>query len=249
MPLKESEAIVLRTFPLGEGDRLVSFLDRQSGRLRGVARGARMPKSRFGSTLELLSYIRIWYFERENRDLVRINQCELIESFLDLQSDYQAGVYLALMSEITEAVLGEREVADPQFRLLLLAARAIRTNGPSAAILAYFCLWTVRLGGWLGSLEHCGQCRKPFGKDISYASPGTYGLSCGECRGEWVKQVSQVALSIGRIALSGTLDQLLKENPSLPASSEISSYALDILEHHMERKLVARQMLEVGNLG
>ncbi len=124
MPIKESEAIVLRTFPLGEGDRLVSFLDRQSGRLRGVARGARMPKSRFGSTLELLSYIRIWYFERESRELVRINQCELIETFLDLQKDYQAGVYLALLSEITEAVLGEREVADPQFRLLLAGGKS-----------------------------------------------------------------------------------------------------------------------------
>src|SRR6202171_4338346 len=159
MPLKESEAIVLRSFPLGQGDRLVSFLDRQSGRLRGVARGARLPKSRFGSTLELLSYIRIWYFERESRELVRINQRELIESFLDLQKDYQAGIFLAMMSEVTEAILCEREVADPQFRLLLLAARAIRTNGPSPAILAYFALWTVRLGGGLGSLHHCAHYR------------------------------------------------------------------------------------------
>src|ERR1700716_1158643 len=248
MPLKESEAIVLRTFPLGEGDRLVSFLDRQSGRLRGVARGARMPKSRFGSTLELLSYIRIWYFERENRELVRINQCELIESFLDLQKDYQAGIYLALMSEITEAVLGEREVADPEFRLLLLAARAIRAHGPSPAILAYFSLWTVRLGGWLGSLEHCAQCGKGLG-DTAYASPGASGLSCHQCEyrvvplGVVSNSISKVSLSIGREALSGTLERLLKMNPSSKSSSEISSYALDILEHHMERKLVSRQML------
>ena len=246
MPLKESEAIVLRTFPLGEGDRLVSFLDRQSGRLRGVARGARMPKSRFGSTLELLSYIRIWYFERENRELVRINQCELIESFLDLQRDYQAGVYLALLSEVTEAVLGEREIADPQFRLLLLAARAIRTNGPSPAILAYFSLWTVRLGGWLGSLEQCAQCGTAFGKEGAFASPGSSGLSCADCREEWAKPISQVALSVGKAALSGTLERLLKGNPSLEGSVEISSYALDILEHHMERKLVSRQMLVTG---
>src|ERR1700758_1344727 len=129
MPLKESEAIVLRTYPLGEGDRLVSFLDRQSGRIRGVARGARLPKSRFGSTLELLSYIRIWYFEKETRELVRINQCELIESFLDVQSDYQSGIALALVSEITEAVLGEREPAAAQFRLVLLTSRAIRAAG------------------------------------------------------------------------------------------------------------------------
>jgi len=243
MPLKESEAIILRTFPLGEGDRLVSFLDRQAGKLRGVARGARMPKSRFGSTLEILSYIRIWYFERENRELVRINQCELIDSFLDVQKDYQAGVYLALMSEITEAVLGEREAADPQFRLLLLAARAVRANGPSPAVLAYFSLWTVRLGGWLGSLEQCSQCRKEFGKIAAYTSPGTSSLYCDECREDWAKPISQVALSIGRGALSGSLERLLKTNPSLSGSEEISSFALDILEHHMERKLVARQML------
>jgi DNA repair protein RecO (recombination protein O) len=257
MPLKESEAIVLRTFPLGEGDRLVSFLDRQSGKLRGVARGAKLPKSRFGSTLELLSYIRIWYFERETRELVRINQCELIESFLDLQRDYQAGVYLALMSEITEAVLGDREAADPQFRLLLLSARAIRTNGPTPAILAYFCLWTVRLGGWLGSLDQCARCGRALGQETVYASPGSSGMFCAECRedgrglylepaGARMKSISQVALSVGRAALSGTLERLLKGNPSLPGSNEISSFALDILEHHIERKLVARQMLVTG---
>ena len=249
MPLKESEAIVLRTFPLGEGDRLVSFLDRQFGRMRGVARGARMPKSRFGSTLELLSYIRIWYFERESRELVRINQCELIESFLDLQGDYQAGVYLALMSEITEGVLGEREVADPQFRLLLLAARAIRANGPSPAILAYFSLWTVRLGGWLGSLERCAQCGNIFGQEAGYTSTESLGLTCERCREEWMKPISNAALSIGRVALSGTIERLLKSSPSEQSSDEISSYALDMLEQHMERKLVSRQMLVMGKSG
>jgi DNA repair protein RecO (recombination protein O) len=259
MPLKESEAIVLRSFPLGEGDRLVSFLDRQFGKLRGVARGARLPKSRFGSTLELLSYIRIWYFEREGRELVRINQCELIESFLDLQNDYQAGIYLALLSEITEAVLGEREVADPQFRLLLLAARAIRTNGPSPAILAYFSLWTVRLGGWLASLDRCAQCGMAFEQGSGYASPGSSELSCEKCReagsgsylesGRRLAPISQVALSVGRAALSGTLERLLKGNPSLSGANEILSYALNILERHMERKLTTRQMLEIGKSG
>ena len=56
--------------------------------MRGVASGARRTKSRFGSTLEMFSYVRIWFYERETRDLVRINQCELIESFLEVQRDY-----------------------------------------------------------------------------------------------------------------------------------------------------------------
>jgi DNA repair protein RecO (recombination protein O) len=249
MPVKQSEAIVLRSFPLGEGDRVVSFLDRQSGRVRGVAKGARLTKSRFGSTLELLSYIRIWYFERENRELVRINQCELIESFMDVQSDYPSSVSLALVSEITEAVLGEKEAADPQFRLVLLTARAIRAHGPSPAVLAYFCLWTARLGGWLGPLDRCSRCGRLVEAENLFTSPGNPELACSDCRDAWMKAVSKEALSIGRRALSGTIDRMLKENPSTKASQEILSYALDVLEHHIEKKLISRIILTVGESG
>ena len=246
MPVRESEAIVLRGYPLGEGDRLVSFLDRQVGRVRGVARGARLPKSRFGSTLELLSYIRIWYFERENRELVRINQCELVESFLDVQSDYQAGNSLALISEVTEAVLGEREPADAQFRLLLLTARAIRTHGASPVVLAYFCLWTARLGGWLGPFDRCARCSRSIENEPLFASPGFAELYCVNCRDIGMKEISKEALSIGRQAVSGTLERLLNLNPSPNASIKILSFGLDILERHIEKRLTSRKLLEAG---
>ena len=249
MPLKESEAIVLRSFPLGEGDRLVSFLDRQWGRQRGVAKGARLPKSRFGSTLELLSHIRIWYFERENRDLVRINQCELIESFIDVQGDYQAGVALALLSEITEAILGEHEAADPQYRLILLTAKAIRKYGPSPTVIAYFSLWTARLGGWLGSLDRCTRCGREVKGEILYVSPGSAALCCERCRDHWMRPLSILAIKVAHQILSGTLDKLMDASPSISGSLEVSNYALDILEHHMEKKLVSREMLEIRKHG
>jgi DNA repair protein RecO (recombination protein O) len=249
MPLKESEAIVLRTFPLGEGDRLVSFLDRQSGRVRGVARGARLPKSRFGSTLEMLAYIRIWYFERETRELVRINQCELIESFMDVQKDYSSSIGLALVSEITDSVLGEREAADAQFRLILLTARAIRVHGPSQVILAYFSLWTARLGGWLGPLDRCSSCGRDLQLETAFHPAGFAELFCENCREDWAKQISKEALAVGRTALSGTLDRLLTENPPVGSTKEILSYALDVLEHHIEKKLISRKTFETGESG
>ena len=249
MPLKESEAIVLRTFPLGEGDRLVSFLDRQAGRLRGVAQGARLPKSRFGSTLEMLAYIRIWYFERETRELVRINQCELIESFMDVQQDYSSAIGFALVSEITDSVLGEREAADAQFRLILLIARAIRMHGPSQVVLAYFCLWTARLGGWLGAFDRCSRCGRAMHLETAFHSPGFAEICCADCREEWTKPISKEALSVGRTALSGTLDRLLKENPPIGPTKEILSYALDVLEHHIEKKLISRKTFEMGESG
>lgn len=239
----------MRTFPLGEGDRLVSFLDRQAGRVRGVARGARLTKNRFGSTLEILAYIRIWYFERETRELVRINQCELIESFMDVHRDYASAVALALVSEITDSVLGEREAADAMFRLILLTARAVRVHGPSQVILAYFCLWTARLGGWLGPLDRCSKCGKVLGADPAFHSTGFAELYCSACRDHWMKQISKEGLSVGRTALSGTLERLLKEDPPSGPAREILSYGLDVLERHIEKKLVSRKIFEMGESG
>src|SRR5271163_414819 len=129
MPARETEAIILKTFPLGEADRLVSFFGRTSGRVRGVASGARRLKNRYGSTLEVLSHVQIWYVERETRDLVRIQQCELLESFHKAQSDYQLSTGLAVVSEVSELVLPEHEAAEPMFRLILLATREIERTG------------------------------------------------------------------------------------------------------------------------
>src|SRR5271154_5536418 len=104
MPARETEAIILKTFPLGEADRLVSFLGRNSGRMRGVAAGARRLKNRYGSTLELLAHVQLWYSEKETRELVRIQQCELLESLNKSQSDYELSTGLAIVSEISELV-------------------------------------------------------------------------------------------------------------------------------------------------
>jgi DNA repair protein RecO (recombination protein O) len=249
MPTKESEAIILRTYPLGEGDRLVSFLDRQVGRMRGVARGARMPKSRFGSTLEILSNVRIWYFERESRDLVRISQCELLESFFEVEKEYDSGVVLALISEVTEAVLPEKQPADAHFRLALLAARALKQHAPLSAVVAYFSVWTLRLSGWLGSFNTCSRCGRHLGAETSFFSLSSSGLFCSDCRQAVMKNLLPVAMQAAHEILAGNLERFLKVNPSLSGAEEMSSYALDILEHHTEHKFVTRRMLTAREIG
>ena len=243
MPLRESEAIVLQSYPLGEADRLVSFLSRTMGRVRGVAAGARRPKSRFGSTLERMSYVRIWFFEKETRDLVRISQCELIESFVTAFRDYSAGVALALLTEITEAVLPEREAADPAFRLLLLSAQTIKQRGEVELPLAYFALWTVRLGGWLGSFERCARCGTELGS-VAYVNPAMPGVFCADCRTPGMATVSASAVAAGRKMLRERLDKLNTKDFLAPGLRELTKYLLDLLEHQIERKLKAREMLE-----
>lgn len=240
MPVRESEAIILRSRSLGEADRLVSFLSRTEGRLRGVASGVRRTKSRFGSTLELLSYVRIWFYERETRDLVRISQCELIESFMDAQRDYVNGVALALASEITESALGEREAAEPNFRLLLVTARAIKSGANPALVLAYFALWTMRLGGWLPRIDRCARCGAELSL-LAYAPEG-HGLLCSNCHLPGQRSISGAALALARRMLGEKLERLAKEPP--PAGvADLRDYMLDAIERQLEKHLRARHLL------
>jgi DNA repair protein RecO (recombination protein O) len=245
MPLRESEAIVLQSYPLGEADRLVSFLSRTMGRVRGVAAGARRPKSRFGSTLERLSHIRIWFFERETRELVRINQCELIESFLDAFRDYASGIVLALFSEITEVVLPEREGSDASFRLLLLAAQSVKRTGKPELAMAYFALWTVKLGGWLPPLEVCSRCAKGLGAaDAAYFAPGASAVVCAKCRKPGMRVISTGALAAARKMLGERLDRLDELAVSPRAARELTDVMLDVIEHQIDRRLTSRELLE-----
>src|SRR5882672_1330722 len=101
MPARVSETFVLRTYPFREADLIVSFFTRDLGKLRGVARRARRPKSPFGSGLERLSQVRMAYFQKESAELVSLSNCELIESQFALGGEYTAGVALDYFTEIT----------------------------------------------------------------------------------------------------------------------------------------------------
>ena len=118
MPSRTSEAFILRTHPYAEGDLIVSFLTRDQGKLRGVAKRARRTRSSFGSSLERLSQVRIGYGSRENAELVRIDSCELVQSQFGLISCYEASVALDLIAEVTDQLLPASEPNEKFFRLI-----------------------------------------------------------------------------------------------------------------------------------
>jgi len=155
MPARVSESLILRTYPYREADLVVSFLTRDQGKLRGVARRARRPKNSFGAGLERLSHVQAAYFQRENRELVNLDSCELIRSPFELQSDYSVGVALDFLAEVAEQLSAPAEQNDRFFRLLLAVLdylQAARANGLWPAV-TYFTLWAVRLSGFLPGLR------------------------------------------------------------------------------------------------
>ncbi|MDE3168863.1 MAG: DNA repair protein RecO [Acidobacteriota bacterium] len=247
MALHESEAIILQSYSLGEADRLVSFLSRAAGRMRGVAAGARKPRSKFGSTLERLSYVRIWYFENPTRELVRIRQCEMIESFLGAFGEYASSVALSILSEVSQAVLPDREASDANFRLLLLTAQTVKRTGKADLPLAYFALWTVKLGGWLAPLDRCGFCGAALAANsAAYVARGGSAVACGKCRRGGMRAISPAALALARQMLAERLDKLPDsvDAAGIRAAREVIAIMLDIIEQQIDRKLTSRELLE-----
>jgi DNA repair protein RecO (recombination protein O) len=153
MPARVSETFVLRTYPFREADLIVSFFTRDEGKLRGVARRARRPKSPFGSGLERLSHVRMAYFQRENAELANLSGCELIESQFALGSDYGRGVALDFFTETAEHLLPPHEPSEKFFRLMIAVLAYLRSGGEVWAATLYFSLWAVRLSGVLPDLR------------------------------------------------------------------------------------------------
>jgi DNA repair protein RecO (recombination protein O) len=175
MPARMSETFVLRTYPFRESDLIVSFFTRDLGKLRGVARRARRPKSPFGSGLERLSHVRMAYFQRENAELVNLSGCDLIQSQFAMQSDYARSVALDYFTEVAEQLLPPHEPNEKFFRLIMAVLADLRGGGNVWQAVAYFTLWSVRLTGVLPELRVSDETAEIVGemfqKPISALAP------------------------------------------------------------------------------
>jgi DNA repair protein RecO (recombination protein O) len=159
MPARMSESFILQTYPFREADLVVSFFTRDQGKLRGVARRARRPKSNFGSGLERLSHATVSYYQKENRELVSLNSCELVHSQFTLASNYDASVALDYLAEVTEQLLPPNETNERHFRLLIAVLEYLRAEGSVWTAVTYFALWSVRLAGLLPELRVSADSR------------------------------------------------------------------------------------------
>lgn len=256
MPLLETEAIVLRVYRLGEADKIVSLFSRQMGRLRAVASGAQRTKSRYGGVLEPLTYIRLWLFERENRDLLRMNSAEMLESFFVMQGAYAVHLAAQYVAEASDRLLPEREANERVFRLLLSVLRGLKAGGrgrgspesaPQRVIdapLAYFNYWLLRLGGFLPQLDRCAACGRTLGKEDAYYGDGTLRVVCSRCR----TRSEDHAVDSRSLALGESIRRLPLEKWMADSEPDDVVHAGRVLfetwvEAAAEKKLVTRELL------
>ena len=245
MPVRETEAIILRSYPLKEADKIVSFLSRAGGKTRGVAPNARRSVRRFGAGLELLSHVRLRYQEREGQDLVRLESCELLESFFDAQSNYDVAVAFGHVAEVSEQLLPEREANDAFFRLILLVIEEIRRTNEIWRPLTYFDLWAVNLAGFLPPLDVCLRCGSAIeAEEPAWFRASSEGLRCGVCRTEGSSTLTVDSRSMARRMRAVSLANIPAEGWNKRGAADLRKFLWQVLERHLERRLVTRSQLE-----
>jgi DNA repair protein RecO len=146
MPQYTTDALILRTYKLGESDRIVVFLTRDRGKKRGVAKNARQSRRRFGGGLEPLTCARVGYMERERRDLVSLSYVEQVRSPLSA-ADGEALGYVCYFAELIDEWAQEADPNEPLFRLGTSMVEAIARGVPIEPLARYFEYWLLRLQG------------------------------------------------------------------------------------------------------
>jgi DNA repair protein RecO (recombination protein O) len=294
MALMESEAIVLRTYPLREADLLVTLFTRAEGKVRGVARSAKKSKRRFGGALEPMTHVRAFYDVRERQELARLDACEVIESPLATQVSYARAVALAHVAELLDELLPDREANDAIFRLTLSVLHALqhveigaatkridseksrseetraedasaektsadtkisvdkkigseaRTSSDIWMPITYFELWLTRLVGFLPELTECIACGRSLNGGRAWFHALADGLMCPDDKRLASSEISGESRVLASQMFRAPVESFARTPWPKSQAADLRKFLIQILQRHIEKKLVTAGMLEKG---
>lgn len=236
MSLYRDDAIVLRTWKLGEADRIVNLLARAHGKVRAVAKGVRKTKSRFGARLEPTSHVAVQLYQGRELDIV--TQAESLDTFRSIRRELERFAGASTMLEAVDQVAQERQPVPRVYSLLLGALRTLdQTDAP--LVVPGFLLKLLALEGLRPMVDACAVCGAR--SQLVAFDPMEGGVLCRDHRqGPWV---SDEAIRLLRLILGGRLGAALNE-PASPATHEVTHLATVATEHHLERRLRSATLLD-----
>ena len=243
MPLKQSEAIVLRTYPLHEADLLVTLFTRLEGKVKGVAKAAKKSRRRFAGALEPLTCVRVLWEDRERRELARIDSCEVLASPLSSQVDYPRIVALGHVAEMLDEMMPEREANDAIYRLAISVLANLNSNAIWMPV-TYFQLWLVRLMGFLPELGACIVCGRALDGQRAWFHALADGLMCPEHKRLASSEMTAESRGLAAEMFRSPVEKLAGEPWPRSRGADLRKFLLQILSRHLDRKLVTAAQLE-----
>ncbi len=233
----QSEAVVLRTWPIHEADQIVSLLTREAGKIKGVAKSASRSRRRFGGALEPMTHVVAHYAVRPRQELVRLDSLEILHSPLSLPADYPRAAALAFYTEVLDEMLPDNDPQDAAFRLLLQVVEQT-TVGRIWAPVTYFALWMVRLMGWMPDLRRCTLCRRPFGPDEpAWWNPHAEGLLCEQHHKPGSLTLSPSSRALAAELFRSPVAAFAQDPWSRARASDLRRFSMHALERHGEQRL------------
>jgi DNA repair protein RecO (recombination protein O) len=238
----QSEAVILRTWPIHEADLIVSLFTREHGKIKGVAKSAMKSRRRFGGALEPMTWVRASYAVKPRQELVRLDACEIIQSPLSAPVDYTRAAVLAFFSEVLEEMLPDQDPQETVFRLLLAVLQHTRVE-QTWMPLTYFSLWITRLMGWLPDLARCVVCGVAFSGGNIYFHASSDGLFCPSHRKGNSGQLSSDSHKLALRILRAPISEFVQEPWPRKRAVDLRRFLLQSLERHLERKLRTADVL------
>lgn len=224
MAVRHASAYALRTWPLGEADLIVELFTLERGRVRAVARSARRPKSRFGSSLQPFTRSQIVYFQRDKDDLGRLSSCEIERSYFETLATLENAPLAAYWAELIIGFTPELDPIPDIYRLTGAALDALANGAEPELMARYFEIWMLRISGLLPDVQRCSQCGRSMQGDV-WVSEITQGFVCGrDCGG---------GVTANRLATPARalLSAILANSPAKIAGGQVSRGAVRSLEN------------------
>jgi DNA repair protein RecO (recombination protein O) len=241
MPLYTADAIILRTYKLGETDRIVVFLTRDRGKKRGVARRAGRSRRRFGGALEPLTCGRVAYVEREQRELVALRYVEPERSPL-AAADPAALPYAAYFAELLDAWAQEADPNERLYRLGAATVEALALGADAASLARYVEYWVLRLQGLYPSLRACPRCGGAFRAAFLVRAERT--LVCARCGGAADRREPDLSGdALAFLERAGRLAPDACRPTSADALRELEAVHRALMTDHLERELRSVRVL------
>jgi DNA repair protein RecO (recombination protein O) len=231
VPLYADRGVVLRTYRLGEADRIVVVLTEGHGKVRAVAKGVRKTKSRFGARLEPTSHVSLLLYE--GRELDVVTQADSIDHHPVVRADLSRLAKATAVLEAVDHVAQDREPVPDLYRMVVGALRALERQDSPLLVPAFY--WKVLAAdGVAPMVDACARCGATG--DLAAFDLSEGGVLCRACRSG--SPISAGALRLLRRVLLGELNAALAE-PAGPPTRELDVLATKAFEAHVERRLKA----------
>lgn len=253
MPLHETDAFVLRTFTIKEADKVCVFFTREAGKLRGVAHGARRLKSRFGASLEPFTEVSLVYFQKENKELVSISNCEIINSqFVQGLSSETLGV-IHYLAELVIEFLPDHEPNERVYRLISATLESLRRAGAAGvkggdeklpAIVRYFEIWMLKLAGFFPHWKNCGACEKSLAGEASVWLTNEGIPQCQACGGGRGEELRPLVWRTIHEVLTQPPAAFLSPERDARSIAQIGNLTARLIDRVLERELKSYEVLD-----